>query len=115
MATVPDLTLKAHDTYPPLKVVLSDSNGAIDLTTASQVKLVMKNTNGATSILVSGAMVIASAAGGYCTRTWATATETAYPDTYNVEFEIAWSAGGIETVPNDIYRTLLIVQDIENA
>lgn len=115
-ASPPDLTLKAHDTFPSLKVTLSDTNGSIDLSTASQVNLVMKNTTtSATSILVTGAMTIASAVGGYCTRVWASKTETAYPDTYNVEFEIFWSAGGVETVPNDIYRQILIVQDLDNT
>ena len=114
MPTTPDLTLKAHDTYPTLKAVLSDSNGAIPLTGATQVKLIMKGTTAPSPALVSGAMVVASAAGGYVTYQWAPG-DTAVPDTYNVEFEIAWQAGGIETVPNDVYRTVKIVQDLNNA
>jgi len=109
-----DLILKAHDTYPPLNVVLSDQNGAINLATASQVKLIMKNTGIATQVLVTGTMAIASAAGGNVTYAWR-AADTSWPDLYNVEFEIAWTAGGIETVPNDIYRQIQINQDLENA
>jgi hypothetical protein len=114
-AAAPDLTLKAHDTYPPLQVVLSDANGPINLTAASQVRVIMKGTTGGSIALVTGVMTIsASPVGGFAAYTWA-AGDTAIPNTYNVEFEIAWTTGGIETVPNDIYRTVQINQDLENV
>lgn len=107
---------KRWDTYPPYAAFLQQAGGAsvIALTAASQVKLIMKNTvNTATSVVVTGVMTIASAAQGYVTYNWAS-TDLSWADTYNVEYEIAWQAGGIETVPNDAYDQIVVIADLEN-
>ena len=168
MAT-PQLTVKAHDTFPPVTASLADNNGFIDLTNATSVKFLMKGT----SVLVTGTAVKATVAtptatassgsnvltsvssftnlsigssliavgviapgavvGSYSSGagtinmvdasgnplnaigsgtgisvtinrgtvqyTWA-AGDTSTVDTYNVEWEITWTGGGIQTVPN---------------
>lgn len=109
-------TWKRHDTYPPYQAFLQQAAGAsvLPLAAASQVKLIMKNTGQATSVVVTGVMSIASAAQGYVTYNWAT-NDLSFADTYNVEYEIAWSAGGIETVPNDAYDQIVVIPDLDNS
>lgn len=107
----PDLVLKRHDTWPPLQATLSDQNGPIDLTNASTVHVIMKGT----TALIDGACTIdanqTSTGMGQVTYTWAIG-DTAITDTYQVEFEIVWAAGGIETIPNDSYRSIQIINDL---
>ena len=97
MAATPALTLKQDDTAPALQATLSDSNGPINLTNATSVKLVMKGNNTATVVV--GTCTITNAAQGQVSYTF-TAGNTATPDVYQVEFEITWSGGGEQTVPN---------------
>ena len=93
---------KTGDTYPPLAATLSDSNGTIVLTTASQVDVRIKGTTVPSPALITGVCSIASAAGGYVTYAWGP-SDTWIADVYNVEYPIYWSSGGTETVPNNGY------------
>lgn len=114
-------TWKRHDTYPPYQAFLEQAGGAsvIPLGAASQVKLILQTTGKQqvgtpTAAVITGIMSIASAAQGYVTYNWAT-NDLAIADLYNAEYEIAWSAGGIETVPNDAYDQIVVVADLENS
>lgn len=106
-----DLTLKRHDTYPPLRATLSDVNGPIDLTSAVSVKLIMK---GKTSLVTGLCAIVSPSTSGSIQYNWAT-NDLSVSDTYNVEFEIGWAGGGIQTVPNSGYSTIEVVDDLENA
>lgn len=110
---MPDYTMKRNDTYPPLTVALSDLAGPIDLTAASAVHMEMKANVG--TLIASLGCTIASAAGGVIKRNWGTGGlgETSMADTWSLEWEILWAAGGVQTVPNDGVRQLLIEPDIE--
>jgi hypothetical protein len=94
----PALTVKQYDTGPPLQATLTDSNGAINLTTATAVKIVLKGVSTGTTIGPS-TCTIANAAAGQISYTWG-ATDLNTADTYNVEFSIHWSNGTIQKVPN---------------
>lgn len=104
---MPDVTLKAHDTWPPLNATLSTDTGPLDLSTAATVKLLLK----ADSTLVSGVCTIVSASDGTVRYDWQTG-DTATPGTYQCEFEITWATGKIETVPNDGYAAISIEEDL---
>lgn len=106
-----DLTMKRNDTYPPLTVALSDASGPINLTAASAVHMEMK---GAATLIASLACVIASPAGGVVQHNWS-GSETNVADTWTLEWEILWAAGGVQTVPNDGQKSLAIVPDLENS
>lgn len=109
MATT--ITIKQHDTWPPLVAILSDANGVIDLTTATTVKLLLKSL-GAGSTVVSGTCTVdAPPTQGQVTYDWQPA-DTASVNTFNGEFEITWSNGKITTVPNDSYFTVEIKADL---
>lgn len=91
------LTVKQFDTSPALTATLTDSVGAINLTSATSVKFVMKGKVSATT--VTGTCTIVDAVNGKVSYAWVS-PDTNTPDTYSVEFVIHWSAGGIQTVPN---------------
>ncbi len=108
-----DLTFKRFDTYPPMFASLTDSNGIINLSTASAVHMEMKSSTTGT-IIPTLICVIASAAGGYVQHNWV-ASETSMADSWSAEFEILWANGGVQTVPNDGVKTILIEADLESA
>jgi hypothetical protein len=113
----PDLIVKRFDTYPPLKATLTDSNGVIDLTSASTVKLIMKSQTVSPPALVTGYCTILSPpSAGQVVYDWAS-MDLSVADTYQAEFEIAWSGGGIQTVPNAEAENIYIEvdPDLEDA
>jgi hypothetical protein len=108
-----DITVKRGDTRPVLTFTLnqtvSGTATAINLTTASTVTLLLKDTAGATT--GGGVCTIASAASGRVTYTLKT-SDTNTVRTWNGEFEIIWADAGIETVPNEGYVTIAVVSDL---
>lgn len=104
--------IKENDTRPAYVVTLKDNFGlpgeaVINLTTATKVDFIMreKGTTGAPK--VKRTMTIVNAANGLVQHNWQ-ATDTDTPGTFEVEFEITWNDGGIETVPNDKANNLII-------
>lgn len=104
-----DFVVKQHDTWPPIQVALSDQLGTIDLSTATQVKFLASSGLGGHDI--DGICNVTNASVGELIYTWVTG-DTQYTGDYEVEFEITWNDGTIETVPNDSYGTLVIVADL---
>lgn len=108
-----DYSLKQNDTYPVLTAILSDQLGAVDLTTADSVKLIMKMASPPTTVI--GTCVIATPQTGgnvgKVTYDWQ-ASDTATVGEYQAEFEVTWNVGDVETFPNDSYKTIEIVDDL---
>jgi hypothetical protein len=109
---MPSLELKRFDTYPPVQATLTDSNGPINLASATTVKFIMKGT----SVLVTGSCTIVNAATGQVQYAWGV-SDTSVADIYQVEFEIHWNNGGIQTVPNTTAGnpTIQIDADLEDT
>lgn len=107
------VTVKQYDTYPPLSATLTDSNGPINLSTATSVEFVMVGNKTATK--VTGACAITNATQGQVKYQWAT-NDLATPDTYQVEFAIHW-ASGVQKVPNTYAGnpTVEVDQDLTGA
>lgn len=105
-----DLILKRNDTRPTLSVPLTEgaSGTPINLTTATSVKLMMKTQSGS---LITRPATITSAAGGVVSVTFQSA-DTATSGEYSAEFEITWNDGGKETIPNDGWLTITILDDL---
>ena len=103
----PDLTLKQHDTYPPLRATLSASDGPIDLTTATQVKVILRTD----AVILTGVCTIENAPLGVVRYDWAVG-DLAVAGDYDGEFEITWNTGRIETVPNDDYILFRVKADL---
>lgn len=110
-------SIKNGDTAPAYVVDLQDdvdsTPAAIDLTSATSVTMKMRLTGTTGAPALNAAMAITTAASGRCTYEWQ-AGNTAAPGTYDVEFEILWSDGTIETVPNTGYLTVEITDDLDN-
>lgn len=104
-----DFTLKQNDTWPPLEAVLTDANGAVNLTGAS-VRMILKSA-GAGSTVIQGACTIVSAVEGRVRYTWL-AADTSLVNTLSGEFEVTWGDGKITTFPNDGYFTVEIKADL---
>lgn len=102
-----DLTIKRNDTLPILTATLEDQAGPIDLTDALQVRVLLKTD----AVLITGVCTIADAPAGEITYTWDAVDDTATAGTYQGEFEITWP-DGVETIPNDTYFELLIIEDL---
>lgn len=102
-----DFAIKRGDRRPIMEMTLTDEDGPINLTGAVSVLLLMKF--GAT--LVSGACNVISPTTGEITYTWA-AGNTATVGDYDAEIEITWATGIVETVPNDTYFSVSVVQDL---
>lgn len=113
-----DLTIKRGDTRPVLGAQLTDNASPLNLTTATAVKMLMRLPAGP-SPKVEAACTITNASTGTITYTWQTG-DTDTVGLYNVEFEITWNDGGIQTVPNGTptgatgpYYTVEIVADLD--
>ncbi len=102
-----DFTIKANDRLPVLDAVLSNLSGAINLTTATQVRLIMKSP----AFTVTGLCTVVDAATGAVRYTWA-AGDTANAGDYQLEFEITWPGPKLETVPNDSYKSVSVLADL---
>lgn len=106
-----DFTLKKGDTAPALVGTLKDGLAAvIDLTAADAVKFIMKDKASGDKV-IDRAAAITSAAAGQVTYQWQTG-DTDVVDTYNAEFEVAWSDGTFETFPNSRYIQIKIIVDL---
>jgi hypothetical protein len=116
MASTADFVFKRHDTFPPLvrnlTQTINDVVTAVNLTTATTVKLIMTATltDGSTAT-VTGTCALTDATGGIVTYTWVTG-DTIASGLYNAEYEITWNTGKIETIPNDGYFTVEIQDDL---
>jgi hypothetical protein len=104
-----DYTLKQNDTWPPLVATLSDIAGPLDLTDADTIRLILRSR--ALVITTAPVEIVDPASSGQVTYTFTTA-DTRVAGDYSLEFEITWNNGGIETVPNDSYLTITIVEDL---
>jgi hypothetical protein len=109
-------TAKQHDTAPAYVADLADdfglvSEAPINLTSATSVRFLMRKNGQTGTPKVSSVMTVTDAANGRVQHNWGTA-DLDTVGTYDVEFEITWTDGTIETVPNDTYLTINVVDDL---
>lgn len=111
-------TIKQGDTAPAYVVDLQENTDttptALDLTDATSVTFKMRLAGAAASAapVVDGDMTITTPATGRITYEWVTG-DTDVAGTYEAEFEILWDDLTIETVPNDSYLSIIIVDDLD--
>ncbi len=113
MIATPTLILKTYSTYPAVGCQLTDSNGNINLTTATSVKFVMKGITSST--VVTGAATVVTASSGIVSYAWGS-TDTDQADSYQVEWAITWTGGPptqIQIVPNAAANNQVIEIDAD--
>lgn len=101
-----DFTIKQGDTKPEIRATLKDANGtAINLTGATVRFHLSAKVSG--TVKVDSPATVISASEGIVQYAWSTGdTDTA--GVYNAEWEITFSDGSVQTVPNDGYDEVLI-------
>lgn len=111
--------IKHHDTAPDyVAALISDITRpnlpAIDLSSATSVYFVMRSASASDTATpkVKATCAIVTANQGIVSYHWG-ATDTDTVGDFNVEFEIHWSDGTIQTVPNDSYNTITVVEDLD--
>ncbi len=109
--------IKRNDRLPSLTATLKQgvgttSEAAIDLTTATSVKFIMKDaqTPGGTA-KVAAAAVVVTPASGTVKYNWA-AGDTDTPGTFSCEWEITFPGPLLQTVPSSSYDTVKIDVDL---
>ena len=108
-------TIKQNDTLPNLAFQLfqPDRVTPLDLAAVSVINLVVRASGGtdATVPLFKKPCAIISPSLGTGVYDWDPG-DTAISGSYEYEFEITWANGDIQTIPQDGYYSLLIVDDI---
>lgn len=109
-----DVTIKQNDTRPKVDRTLTETiNGSttvLNLSNASGVKLIARF-SGSNTAKINASAAIASANGGVVRYTFL-AADTDTVGALQAEYEITWNDGGIETVPNDGYWSIEVVDDL---
>jgi hypothetical protein len=109
------LTLKRHDTAPAAQIALEDaSRNPVDLTEAASVDFHMKLQNGTDLKVRRAAIVQSPATDGVVVHNWL-AGDTDTAGLFNVEIEVTWNDGTVQTFPADNYITVEIVADLDDA
>ena len=103
-------TIKKNDTSPQIAAILQDGDGtAIDLTGAT-VRFHMKKI-GASTASTDAAATVVNADAGSVKYEWV-AADTANAGTFQAEFEVTYTNGGVETFPNDQSIAIVITEDL---
>lgn len=109
-----DITMKRGDTYPNLVLALHDDNGPINLSGATQVRLLLKNATPPNQAITLGPLSVTGATTGEVTYVWEL-DDLLDVGVYQGEVEVTWSAGKYQTLPHDTYFTLQVVADLGGA
>lgn len=109
-----DITIKKGDTRPVIQRYLTQTIDGVttpvpSLGLASQIKFIMKLAAG--GVAVTGIASLVAVPSAVVAYKWATG-DTASAGNYSAEWEIAWSDGGYETIPNDGYFSIEVVADL---
>lgn len=120
MAATADFSLKANDTLPSIQATLTSNGTAVDLTTATGVKFIMRAADASfvpvagTPKVNSAAVIVAPATNGVVRYDWATA-DTNAPGNYVAEWQCTFTGGKVETFPTLTFHTLTIVADLDGG
>lgn len=99
---------KQGDTYPPIEATLKNKDGsAIDLTGAT----VAFHTKRSGTVVTNAAATVADEDSGEVSYAL-TAADTALAGDYEIEWEITFSDGSIQSVPTDRNDILIVVSQV---
>ena len=98
--------LKQHDTAPPLVATLTDAGVPIDLTAATGIKVI-----GAQAGAVKFSRTVTGSNVGVVTMPWS-AGDTATPGIIQIEVEVTWPDGKVQSFPASGYLTVNVERDL---
>lgn len=102
-------TIKQNDTSPSLQATLKDAAlQPIDLSGAN-IRFYMRSVDG--TLKLDEPMQVVNALGGRVQYDWQ-AGDTDTVGTYFVEFEVTYSDDSVETFPNNGYKTISVVKEL---
>ncbi len=102
------MRIKRGDTLPALVINLTDGDVAVNLTSATAVKVIGKR---GTVAAFTDTNPTRDNPAGKVTHTWL-AAETAIAGRIAVEVEVTWPGGAPQTFPNSGYLVVTIVDDL---
>lgn len=108
-------TIKKGDTLPIITATLTTgpdagTQAAVDLTTNTFIKLVMKPILGGSATRLN-ATTVGLPTNGQVKYPWQSA-DTATAGTFNCEWEVTFGAGQIQTFPNEAYFQVVVADDL---
>jgi hypothetical protein len=98
--------IKTGDTAPSIEATLSIEGEAINLTNATGVKFKVPGLG------IDAAATVVTAAAGIVRYDWG-ATDADVAGVFDAEFEITWTGGGVQTVPNKGYIKVYVTEDLD--
>ena len=102
--------IKRNDTAPAFTATLRDAAGVAVNLTGATVRFLMRNPRTRT-LKVAAAMTILDATAGRVSYAWQTG-DTDEAATYQVEVEVTFGDGTIETFPNGEHHELQVIKDL---
>lgn len=108
--------IKQNDTRPVYVATLIEdadlqTEAPVDLTDATSIRFLARQTDNETN-LIEGEADITDVENGVITYTWAEG-DTATVGEYDIEVEVTWDDGGVETFPNEGYASMTITDDLD--
>lgn len=112
-----DRTLKAGDTWPPLRGTAGDeTTPAYDLSGADQLTVIIKHSSGAPLMEVTPVPIDPVTNNGFNWEYQWQDGDTDVVGTYTTELEIVWDSGTtpphVQTVPHADFREFVIADDL---
>ncbi len=107
-------TIRQGDTAPPISSRLSDENGYVDLTNASNVRFHMQDEFERVVVEddITGRVNIVDGSTGHVEYAWST-SDTTRVGSYRAEWEVLYDDGGVETFPVDGYINVEITEQVQ--
>lgn len=108
--------IKHYDLLPVFRLVCLDGDVPVDLTLATEARLLLSNRN--TGLKVDAVMEVADQSDpdnhGLCTYQWVTG-DTDTLGTYSGEIQVLWPGQAPQTFPAKGYFTVIIGKDLNNG
>ena len=106
---------KTGDTAPDIAGTVTDANGPVNISTATSLRFIAKS--GSNPVIAGAATKVddgTTPLRGKWKYTWG-ASDLSIAGTWEVEIEVTWTSGKIETFPNSKTRnpTFIVTEDLD--
>jgi len=109
-AVMESVTFKQNDLGDTLKATLKDDNGDINVSNASDVRLIANNREGKN--VLNESVTVTNGSAGEVEYSWSSGDFIENAGIYRIEFEVEDGTGEVETVPNDGFVTVEIEEEL---